>query len=257
MKKFSLLAMLCLFATLSSQAQEYRATLQNPKSSSLSLNDFTGNLVIEGYTGNEIVVTVKNFNRDANPKAKGMQAIYPAGTDNTGIGLMATKTDGKIILQGLLPITNGASYTIKVPNSINIKVNKDCAYRGSVSATNIIGELEISNCHGISLKSVSGSAILSTISGNIDLDYQSTSASNIISVNSISGEIDITIPERSPVDLQLQNLHGQIYSDFDLQSEKKSLKQIGGNNITAKLNGGGAKLKVTNITGSIYLRKKN
>ncbi len=35
------------------------------------------------------------------------------------------------------------------------------------------------------------------------------------------------------------------------------MKRIGGNSIKTQLNGGGTKVKITNISGSIYFRKGN
>jgi hypothetical protein len=48
-----------------------------------------------------------------------------------------------------------------------------------------------------------------------------------------------------------------MYTDFDLSSDedKDNIRRVGGNKIHSKLNGGGVELKVTSISGHIYLRK--
>ncbi len=235
--------------------REYRIPVQNSKSGVLTLKDFNGNLPIEGYNGNEIILT-SDMRNSSPDRAKGMQAIYAKGTDNTGMGILLEKSDNKVSLECLLPITKSAKYTIKVPYNFSVKVDKDCSRHGTVTASNIQGETEIKNCHGIRLRNISGPVVLSTISGDIDLQFDNIPRNQLISINSVSGDIDITLPERASVDVEMRTVTGDMYSDFNLQSEKKSLQQIGGNSIKAILNGGGTDLKITNVSGSIYLRKK-
>jgi DUF4097 and DUF4098 domain-containing protein YvlB len=77
------------------------------------------------------------------------------------------------------------------------------------------------------------------------------------SVNSVSGDIDITIPAKTATDLELRTVNGGFYSDFDIAETQKDLKKIGGNKLYFPLNGGGFKFTVATVTGNIYLRKGN
>jgi len=72
----------------------------------------------------------------------------------------------------------------------------------------------------------------------------------------INGEIDVTLPAKSAVNLEMRNMQGSMYSDFDFPAEDKQMRKIGGGAVNARLNGGGVNLKMTNINGNIYLRKK-
>ncbi|MCU7695261.1 DUF4097 family beta strand repeat-containing protein [Haoranjiania flava] len=257
MKRIYLPFMLSLIFALSASAQtrEYRISGKGTKSSVLTLKDFTGNLSVEGYTGTEIIIT-SSLPAVNNERARGLQAIYASGTDNTGIGLYMVKSDNKIELQCLLPVIKKGDYAIMVPKNYNVKVNKDCARYGTITLSKLSGEVEVKNCSDINLKNISGPVVLSTISGDVNLQLDNMPKGKVFSINSVSGEIDIMMPSSAGVDIQMSNLSGQIYSDFDLQDQKRSLRQVGGNNIKAAVNGGGASLKVANISGSIYLRKK-
>ena len=57
------------------------------------------------------------------------------------------------------------------------------------------------------------------------------------------------------MDIELETISGNIYSDFDFPSDDKKMKRIGGNTVKSQLNGGGADLKLNNVSGNIYLRK--
>ena len=76
-----------------------------------------------------------------------------------------------------------------------------------------------------------------------------------ISIASVSGEIDITMPAKTAMDLEMETVSGNMYSDFDFPSGGKQMRRIGGSSINTQLNGGGVSLKLNTVSGNIYLRK--
>ena len=118
-------------------------------------------------------------------------------------------------------------------------------------------EIDIKTCHNIDLKDVTGPLVLSTISGDINITYSSINSAKSSSVNSISGDIDITIPVKTATDLELRTVAGAFYSDFDFSATQKNLKKVGGNEMNYSLNGGGFKFNIGTVSGNIYLRKGN
>ncbi|MGC4034783.1 MAG: DUF4097 family beta strand repeat-containing protein [Chitinophagaceae bacterium] len=236
-------------------SNEYKISVQNVKDGKITLNDFSGDLPIEGYSGNEIIV-VSDREGGTPERAKGLKPVYADGTDNTGVGVAVEKNGNQVTLQCLLPITQSANYKIKVPDNFSVKVDNECGHSGDVSVSNIKGEVEVKNCGDIKLKNVSGPLVLSTISGDINLEFADVSKDRPVSINSISGEIDVTLPAKAGVDVEMETISGGIYSDFDFNTDQKTIRRIGGNNIKGKLNGGGVDFKITNVSGNIYLRKK-
>jgi lia operon protein LiaG len=234
---------------------EYKIAVQNTKDGKLTLNDFAGDLPVEGYSGTEIIIT-SDREGGTPDRAKGLKPVYADGTDNTGIGVSVEKNGNQITLTCLLPITQSADYKIKVPDNFSVNVDNECGHSGDVTVSNMKGEVEVKNCGAIKLKNVSGPLVLSTISGDIELEFSTVSKDRPVSINSISGEIDVTLPAKAGVDVEMETISGGIYSDFDFSSDKKTLRRIGGNNIKGQLNGGGVDFKLTNISGNIYLRKK-
>lgn len=247
---------LVICTSISALAQDYKIPVQNTKEGKLTLNDFPGTLPIEGYNGTEIIIVSDRLEKTP-ARAKGLQPLYSTGTDNTGMAVSMEKNGNQITLQCLLPITQSGNYKIKVPDNFNIKVDNECGHSGDVNVSNIKGEVEIKNCQSINLKNVSGPLVLSTIGGDIEVVLTEINKDRPVSIAAISGEVDVTIPAKAGVDVEMSNISGGIYSDFDFSTEKKSLKQVGGHGrVKGQLNGGGADLKITNISGNIYLRKK-
>jgi hypothetical protein len=255
--KTGTLVTLILLATGVIYAQEYKLTVQNPKDGRVIFKDFSGSLPIEGYSGNEIIITSNAEAITPPEKAKGLKAIYPAGSDNTGIGLDVQKIDNLITITCLVPFTRDPEYRIKVPESIAVELESGCERNNDVTIKNTKNEIEIKTCHDIKAENVTGPLILSTISGNIDITYGQINTVKASSVNSISGDIDITLPSKTPTDLHLSTISGAVYSDFDFTDTKKNMKKIGGNDMNYSLNGGGFEFNISSINGTIFLRKGN
>ncbi len=97
------------------------------KTAKLSLGNFSGNLKIEGYAGNEIVFTPVGGEEMTVPdRAKGLKPVYSGGVDNTGVGLSVEKSDNGINVTCLIPFTNAREYTVKVPEGMSIEVKSEC-----------------------------------------------------------------------------------------------------------------------------------
>ena len=237
------------------KAQEYKVPAENSKEIILSLQGFTGNLNIEGYSGNEIIFSAPGSKIEVPDRAKGLKPIYPGGTDNSGLGLSVEKNGNLIEAACILPFTKKREFTIRVPENISIKVKSECQNSSDVFINNMKNEIEIQTCHDIDLKNVSGPLVLSTIAGDINITFSAINSSNPISINSISGEIDITLPDKTSADIELQTVTGTMYSDFDFSENNKDMKKVGGNHVSCKLNGGGPKYSIVTVSSNIYLRK--
>jgi len=247
---FLLIASLCI--GLLTRAQDYKVTVSDLKDAKLILEDFTDDLPIEGYAGNEIIVS--GGVRFSSDRSKGLKAVYAAGTDNTGLGVAMEKDGNRIRLRCLLPITQSAQYKIKVPESIALEITRECAHGGPTTITNIKNEVEFKGCHDITLNKVTGPIVVSTISGSVNVVFAEVAKDKPISISSVSGEVDVTIPAKTPFTLEMGTVSGQMYSDFDFPVGK-DMKRIGGSEIRADLNGGGTAVRLHSVSGAVYLRK--
>jgi hypothetical protein len=237
-------------------AQEYKVNVENAKNSKLSLSSFSGDLKIEGYAGNEIIFSpVGGDEMEVPERAKGLKPVYGGGEDNTGVGLSVEKNANSVSVTCLLPFTNSREYTVKVPEGMAVEVNSECQYNNDIYINGMKNEIEIQSCHSIILKGVTGPLVLSTISGDIEVTFSSLATGKPFSINSISGEIDITLPATIAADVEMSAISGRMFSDFDFGTKSKDMNQVGGNVLSTKLNGGGAKFNIMTVSGNIYLRK--
>lgn len=253
--KFSLITLFLFFGLGILSAQEYKTTVQNTTDGRVILKDFNGELPIEGYNGSEIIISSTSDEVTLPEKAKGLKAVFPSGTDNTGIGLDVQKNGNVVTIQCLLPFSRDGDYTIKVPDNMALELTSGCERSNDVSIKNMKNEIDIETCHDIDLQNVSGPLVLSTISGDINITYTNINTVKSSSINSVSGDIDITLPVKTAVNLELSTISGGFYSDFDFTTSSKDLKRVGGNELKLPLNGGGVKFSINAISGNIYMRK--
>lgn len=246
---------MALFFAGVSRAQEFKVSVENTKDGKLALDDFGGELAIEGYPGNEIVITPSNGRFETPDQAKGLKPIYAAGTDNTGVGVAMEKNGNHITLRCLLPITKRSNYRVRVPENLAIEITRDCAGGGMTTISNVKNEIDFQGCHDIDLKNVSGPLVISTISGRVNVAFSELSRDKSISIATVSGPIDVTLPAKAGFNLEMGTVSGNMYSDFDLQSSKGDMQRVGGGNLRAQVNGGGVDVKLTTVSSSIFLRK--
>jgi DUF4097 and DUF4098 domain-containing protein YvlB len=144
---------------------------------------------------------------------------------------------------------------LKVPENLALKMNSGCERSNSIIIHGMKNEIEVKTCQSITLKDVTGPLVLSTISGNIDVVFETISTDKPCSINSISGEVDVTLPAKTAATLEMKTISGTIYSDFDFSETPKKMKQVGGNDLKYQLNGGGAVFSFVTVSGNVYLRK--
>ncbi len=253
--RFGIFTLLIFLLALKLPAQDYKIAAPAGREGKVILKNFSGPLPIEGYQGNEIVVSSSNGKLEPPERAKGLKPVYPGGSDNTGMGLSVVKEGNNVMITCLLPFNRGSGYSMRIPENLSIELESGCEYSNSVSITGIKNEIAIKSCHGIDLKNITGPVVLSSISGDINISFGPTISDKTSSINAISGDIDITLPSKTPVSIDLSTINGAFYSDFDITDTQKNMKRIGGNNLNFDLNGGGFKFDVITVSGNVYLRK--
>ncbi|MEQ8811275.1 MAG: DUF4097 family beta strand repeat-containing protein [Imperialibacter sp.] len=92
---------------------------------------------------------------------------------------------------------------------------------------------------------------------SISADIETTFEGGELTLETISGDVDIKLPASQNVSLKASTISGDIYSDltFEYLDGGKGLKEIVGVKLDAKLNNGGKNLQLKSISGDILLRR--
>ena len=237
----------------------------NPKT--LEVNIFNGKITILGTDRKDVFF--KYYTDDSNDenhtkkeppaKAKGMKKI--AG-QNTGFKIEEANNIMSIKSENFHSPMN---LTIEVPKNINLDIRKQVGE--DVLLENINGTINVEcNIGSIIAKKISGAISASSSTGNIMVDFNTINSASTMQFTSITGDIDLTLPNSLKAHLKMRTEWGEVYSDHDIvvlpadvkpiKSEGRNTKIISNEWTIANMNGGSDLRLICNTKmGSIYLRK--
>ncbi len=216
-------------------------------------------VTIQGRQGSEILIEVEGkVSTEEDERAAGLKEISATGlTDNTGIGLV-TVQNGNTLEVGQLSRRNNNRYIFKVPAGVAVSYEHSTYHGKTIVIEDTQSEIEVSaNYNDIEITNASGPLALNTVYGDITADFSNLSLTNDIKLYSTYKSVEVTVPSTIKADFRLKSSYGKMYTDLDLQMEKKSngLKPLSSSNITGSTNGGGIDFSITSVYKNIYLRK--
>jgi DUF4097 and DUF4098 domain-containing protein YvlB len=91
---------------------------------------------------------------------------------------------------------------------------------------------------------------LSTINGPLEVRLDRL-AEHSVELSSINGSVSLTVPSDVKAELEASTVHGPISNDFGLQVHNH---QWVGHDLHGALGGGGTRIKLSNINGTIAIR---
>ncbi|MDF7812341.1 DUF4097 family beta strand repeat-containing protein [Hymenobacter sp. YC55] len=253
-------------AAQTTNKEQIVVALSNPgKPGLVSVKLVGGSITVVGYSGKDVVIDAtsragRQSNRNAPAAAAGMKRIE---TSNS-FDLTADENNNEVSIK-TNSWKNPIDLVIKVPQRFSLQVGT--VQHGDITVENVAGELEVSNVNGaIQLNQVSGSAVANTVNGAIKATFKNVTAGAPMAFSTVNGQVDITLPSTAKAGLKLKSDYGDIYSDFDLVTEKTAANvartnQGGMSRVTVdnwtygKINGGGAEIMMKTLHGNIYIRK--
>ena len=266
MKKIFLI--LFTLTTLSVQSQEktnQTTTKENTRTYKVNKNKGKllinlGQVIVEGYKGNEIVFSLEGKTPAEDKRAEGLQAVNVLGlVDNTGLGINVSEEDGILEVNPLKKISS-PSIKILVPENVIVSFKHQSQYGGKVVFRNMQNEIEIAATYNnVQLENITGPATVKSIYGNVEAVF-SQNVKGPLSIISVYGHTDVSLPKSVKANLKATTSYGEIYisPDFRIEQEKKTEDDLihYGNDLVGKVNGGGTDIEVRSDYSKIYLRAK-
>lgn len=224
-----------------------------------------GSINVTGYNGKEIVIDVTAAQRDRRDDngeraPNGMKRI----ATNGGLDVSAKERNNRVDVD-VNSVRQSVDLTIKVPQQCALKVST--VNHGQITIDNVSGEIEVSNVNGsIDLKNIAGSAVANTVNGGILATFKNVNTDAPMAFSTLNGNVDVTFPATSKMNVKLKSDRGDIYTDFDVDVDKSSSKVNRANQtgmyrvsiddwVQGKINGGGREIMMKNMNGNIYIRK--
>ncbi len=250
---------------LAQQTEQLVVPLSEPgKPFELHVEMTAGSIKVVSYAGKDIVIDVQSRTdkrSDRKESSGGMKKIN-AGR---GMDVSAEEKNNRVTVSSQTwkgPI----DFTIKVPQS-EAKLKLATINDGDISVSDVSGEMEISNINGaVTLGNISGSAVVNTVNGGVKVTFKSIDPKAAMAFSSLNGNVDVTFPAGLKANVKLKSDRGDIFSDFDIETDKSQPKVSKTNSsgtyrinieswVYGKINTGGPELMMKNMNGNIYIRK--
>lgn len=269
------------------QTQEFKEQIvkeytlkQNAASSTLAIYNLNGDIKVEGYSGDKVILEV-----DKTISGKTAEILEQGKAE---FKIMFEQNEDSVIVYILEPHDTrpnrnnwrgyndkrrieyryNLDFKVKIPYSMSIHVST--VNGGDVSVSDVGGSLHAYNVNGkITLKNAKGSTEVRTINGNVEANYTAIPPGQS-SYKTLNGDIKISYPASLSADCEFKSFHGEFYTDFDnIESLPvkvvKNQEQKGDKTTVYKLNtetsiriGNGGKLfKFETFNGNIYIKKQS
>jgi len=240
-----------------------------------------GGIHVKGYDGKEVIIETKTRSHTI---ADDEDEIEDEDEDEEEVkkeskhaGMMRLKASGgglnveesKNVMEISVPSWKmDIDLTIQLPMNASLELHT--VNGGDIKVENVGGDIEAANVNGgISLTRIGGAAVAQTVNGDVTATFTRLDGKKPLSLITLNGDIDITLPAAAKVDFKLKiDNQGEIYSDFELALQNKSEKTVedkrdrGGRykvkidkTVYGSINGGGQQITLKTFNGDILLRK--
>jgi hypothetical protein len=126
---------------------------------------------------------------------------------------------------------------------------------GSVTVSNFSNYTKISAVNGnVNAANLRGTANLSTVNGEVAADFDRLETGSKISLSTVNGRVNLTIPSDSNATLRADSVNGEISNTFGLPVRKG---QYVGRDLYGRLGGGDVHIKLSSVNGPLSVGHKN
>jgi hypothetical protein len=142
-------------------------------------------------------------------------------------------------------------YTLTVPRRARLDGAE--LVNGSLDVEGVQGDVNASLVNGtVKASGLGGEVKLSTVNGGIDANVAALEAAKGVHLTSVNGPIVLIVPSGASADVKASTVHGGITNDFGLTVEDG---QFVGHSLNGQIGSGGARIRLTNVNGSIAIKR--
>ena len=231
----------------------------------LEIAMFSGDITVNAYDGNEIVIVTDTPVRDADeaeaPRADGLRRIQ-----SSTVGLTAEEANNTVALRMDFSMRD-VDLEVTVPRRTS--VHASLVNGGDIAISGVTGEHELSNVNGdVIATDVTGSAVMNSTNGDVRAAFVGVNATKSMSFSSFNGDVDVTLPTSLAADLLVTSQQGEVLTDFDvvMQQDPAVVERSGEadgryrvrmqRETRYAIGGGGPDIQLRTFNGDIMIRKR-
>jgi len=238
--KYAILLMLLMFSFLAAEDYEQKISksFTLPANGAIELANINGEIEITTSGGKTVdIKAVKKS--DHKGEIENVEVVFEQGGDVLRVKVKYNKHNARAKVD----------FTVAIPEKL-----------ARAEFKSINGKLDCSGKFAVlTLKTVNGkidfagefrSGKFATVNGSIELS-QEPLLSGDLTAETVNGAIDIELNRKSAFEIEGRTINGAIDNEFGVQVER----HLVGKSMDGKVNGGGYKVKVETVNGSIDISK--
>jgi DUF4097 and DUF4098 domain-containing protein YvlB len=255
-----------IVSVAAAQDQRLVVPLSDPsRPARLEIALFSGDITVEAYDGNEVVIVadapIRGADNASPPRDDGLRQIQ-----SSSVGLTVEENDNTVSVRMDFSPKN-ADLEIRVPRRTSVKAS--LVNGGDVEIDSVTGEHELSNVNGdVIATDIAGSAVINATNGDVRATFVSVDSTKPMSFTSFNGDVDVTLPGNLAADLIVASQQGDVFTDFDVQAEvdPPNVQQRGGPNggrqvrwsqrTRYAIGGGGPDIQLQTFNGDVMIRRR-
>lgn len=273
MKNIAIILMFLACAHLSYAQNAFNTNFKNSASATVELSLGAKEVTITGKDTDEVTIETvggKKTNSPAVPdtpppipdRAKGLAPVSANSNDNTGLGLRVEKTDDYLRIVSM-PNIKVEKVMITLPKNVKLvfaDIMHPSSDKSNFSISDFTNEITVTSLNSsFKVERITGPLVLNTTNGNAEIIYDVLKTTKPISIVTVNGFVDLSMPASTKADLNFHTMNGQIYTDFEIEKEKSqdmNITDINMFHLDGKISGGGVPVNINTVNGDIYFRKK-
>ncbi len=144
-------------------------------------------------------------------------------------------------------------YTLTVPRGASL--DEVSLINGGLNIEGLAGSVRASSVNGrVTARGLTGTVNLSVVNGGLDATLDRLNESGTVSLSAVNGSLVVTIPSDANATLRASTVHGAITNDFKLPVREG---EYVGRDLEGRLGQGAARVHLSNVNGSISVRRAN
>lgn len=152
--------------------------------------------------------------------------------------------------------TNGnlrVDFTLRVPRTAILDELE--TVNGSVNVAEVVTRTKISVVNGdVKAENLRGSARISIVNGRLNADFDQIDANSSITLDTVNGTANLSIPSDSNATLRADSLNGNIENDFGLPVRKG---EYVGRDLHGRIGSGEGNIKLNSVNGNLSIKRRS
>lgn len=240
----ALLLLLASFAAAASAAnveKDWVETFALDAGGRVSLENINGDVEIEAWDRAE--VEIRYTKRGKTEESLERVEVKIDATDSH----VSIETDYK---KGRNYDAASVDFVLSVPRGA--RLDDIDLVNGSLRVTGVEGSVKADLVNGKAvLRELGGDVEVSTVNGPIDAELTRLEASQDVTLESVNGRLEVSLPAGVQADVEAETVHGAIENDFGLEVKRDGFV---GRSLRGSIGGGGPRVRLDNVNGSITIR---